>query len=72
MGTLYIVLCKHRRLPKNLWRPVTNGIFTEQRLAENFIECQSASEPDYIFVYVTGPITNPVEMAAQELLMGSF
>ena len=69
METLYIVVCRGTKGP---WMPAPEGVLTELRLAENYIELKKLTGTSLEYAIVTGPITNPVEMAAQELLMATF
>ena len=72
---IYIVLYRHKALPQNPWRASTNGIFTDRRLADNYAECQSVSEPDYVYGIVAGPISNPAQMKQAEaelVALGEF
>ena len=50
---LYIVVIRNIGEP---WHEKVNGVFTERRLAENFIECCKASGSSCTFAIVEGPI----------------
>jgi len=66
---LYIVIWKGETIP---WRAVDRGIFTERRLAENYIECQKAAGETWTYAILAGPITSPESMAEAEARLGDF
>ena len=66
---LYIVIWKGETIP---WRAAERAIFTERRLAENYIECQKAAGETWTYGIVEGPITSPEAMAEQEAALGVF
>ncbi len=66
---LYIVVYRNPREP---WQAKTNGIFTERRLAENFIECSKATGFAAEMAIVDGPIVSPETMAEAEARLGKF
>ena len=73
MDELHIVI--YRPLPGGRWRGISEGEFPKRQLAENFIECKRAtgwSAAGFDFAIVSGPITNPAEMAAAEAKLGVF
>ena len=66
---IYIVLWRDSQ---GLWRPESDGVFTERRLAENLIECRKAAGQPWEFAIVEGPITSPQKMAEAEASLGPF
>lgn len=68
MDHIYIVLWKSG----GIWRPQSQGVFEERRLAENLIECLKAAGEKYEFAVVEGPIVSPESMAAAEARLGQF
>ena len=66
---LYIVVTRDVGGP---WKEKVNGVFTERRLAENYIECCKASGYSSQFGIVEGPIVSPETMAEAEQRLGAF
>lgn len=66
---LFIVVYRHCGEP---WQAKTSGLFTERRLAENFIECCKATGFSGELAIVDGPIYSPESMAEAEARLGKF
>lgn len=68
---LYIVV--YRQKPGSRWQSFSDGLFTERRLAENFIECKNSTGWDnWQLTIIEGPIVSPETMAAAEARLGPF
>lgn len=71
MEMLYVVVYKLNL--EDRWRVMSDGEFTERRLAENLIECKRATGWHlFRFGIVEGPIVNPKQMAEAEAALGEF
>lgn len=69
---LYIVIWRSKIQECRAWRAESEAVFTERRLAENFIECKLAASNQWEFAIVEGPIVNPDQMAEAEARLGAF
>ena len=68
METLYIVV--YRASEKDPWQEKTGGVFTDRRLAENFVEILRAQRFGPLLAIVEGPIVCPEDMAEAEARLG--
>ena len=66
---LFIVLWRDTR---GIWHAEGNGVFTERRLAENFVECKKAAGETFKFAVVEGSILRPETMAEASARLGEF
>ena len=66
---LYIVIWKNSR---GAWQPEAGGVFSEQRLAENLVECKKAAGETYEFAIVEGSLLTPETEEEAAVRLGQF
>ena len=69
MEHLFIVVWKSL---SGIWHAEPNGVFTERRIAENFIECKKAAGELWELYIVEGSIVSPDQTAEYEKRLGEF
>jgi hypothetical protein len=62
--TVFIVIW--RTQSNSTWYAEGKGVFSERRLAENYIECAKAVGSTLNYAIVEGPLTNPAQLAQAE------
>ena len=70
MDQLYVVIWRFPKASNPKWK--ASAVYSERRLAENFIECEKERGETCEFAIVEGPIVNADEMEKAEAALGAF